>query len=161
MIAISVIGATATGVVVLWRRKLLALPLELAPVACRSLYGGHPVFRFRVRLGRNRILTQGQASVRFCGDGGEVELPLELASVKACVGPWTLAVLDRNRQCSGGGEFVVSVQAQEGERTWEVCETYATAAMQTGRFASAATVTSTALTLDADVWDAVVVEDTN
>jgi hypothetical protein len=117
------------------------------------------MFRFRVRLGRNRILTQGQASVRFIGDGGEVDLPLELSSVQACVGPWTLAVLDRDRQCVGEGQFVVSVRAREGERDWQASETYATTALQSGRFASAATVTPAAVTLHADNWDAIVAED--
>ena len=159
MIATSVVGATAAGAVVLWRRKLRSLPLELAAIACQSVYGGHPVFRFRVRLGRNRILTQGQASVRFIGDGGEVELPIELPSVQACVGPWTLAVLDRDRRCVGDGQFVVSVRAREGEREWQVSETYPTGTLQFGRFAAAATLTAAAMTLDADHWDAVVAED--
>jgi hypothetical protein len=117
------------------------------------------MFRFRVRLGRNRILTEGRATVRFVGQSGTIELPIELPSVPACVGPWTLAVLDRNRQCVGEGEFVVSVQATEGERAWQAEQTYETAALQPGRFAAAATVTPAALTLNADGWDAVVADD--
>ncbi len=159
LIAASVVGATVASAVVLWRRKLRALPLELATVACRGLYGGHPMFRFRVRLGRNRILTQGRASIRFIGELGEVELPIELPTVQACVGPWTLAVVDRDRQCVGDGQFVVSVRAKEGERDWKASETYASAGMQSGRFASAATITNAAMTIDADHWDAVVAED--
>ena len=161
LIATSVVGASAAGAVVLWRRKLLGLPLELAEVACRSVYAGHPVFRFRVRLGRNRMLTAGRASVRFVTATGELDLPIELPCVHACVGPWTLVVLDRMRQCVGEGRFVVDVEAKEGTKDWQVTQTYALDDMQQGRFSSAVTVTADAMTLHADGWDKVVVEDSD
>lgn len=142
----------------LWRRTIRSLPLELAPHACRGQLGGHPLFRFRARLGRNRILTQAEATVRFVGSGEPVLLTPEPARLPVAVGPWTIAVVDRERQCEGDGRFEVTVRVREGQRQWSATHSYDTASLLSGRFGADLRVEGERLVVDIDRWDEVVDE---
>ena len=154
-----VVGAVAGGVVgsglVMVRQRVRNLPLELAGPACRAEVGGYPAYRFRVRLGRGRIFTQGKATVTWVNGQERLALPVVLDRVGLGVGPWTLLVVDTDRRIGTDGHFEVHVQVMEGQRSWQASADYPLATLVPGRFGSDLTAEGDGLAVDPDRWDVV------
>ena len=155
LVTVSLLGGAGVAAAGWWRQSLLSLPLELSKTGLQDLLGGHPVYRFRVRLGRNRMATEVRIDVHFEGEKTLVPLQPVVSALPSVVGPWTVVVVDRDRTCEGPGRFVVRVRAQEGERVWEVGAQYERSELLTGRFGADLRVEGERLVVDPDQWSAI------
>jgi hypothetical protein len=156
---LAVVGAIVSGGLGWQRRRSATLPLVAASVGLRGRVDGQVAYRFRVRLGHGRTMRNARAEVVFrAADGDEVALPPLMANAKALVGPWTVAVLDRDGRCDRPGTFVLRVWAEENGRTWDMVAPFPQGEMRDGRFGPGVRLVRDKLCWDQDRWDQVHVE---
>ena len=125
-----------------WTRSRRAqLPLELAPRALVELGDAVDLYRFRVRLGRGRLMGDMSIRVSFCPEEGPVvQLSVESGPVANWLGPRTLLVCDREGRCRGPGHFEVEASARSGGRLWTATRRWPRDDVQEGRFSPAFSV---------------------
>lgn len=152
--AIAMGAGAAAGWGAWYRRRVSTLPLEIAPVALVGRLDGHPVYRFRLRLGHGRPMHDARAEVSFVGPAGETPLAPVLGEAPTLLGPWTLAVVDRAHAADGPGSFRVRAEVTEGGRTWRAERTWPREALRPGRFAPAVRIRHGRLEWEGP-WDAV------
>jgi hypothetical protein len=151
-------GLAVLVAIAAWRRRvrILTLPLEISPHALASARGPHAVYRFRVRLGRGRTMRDAAARVLFVdGDGTETPLTPVLAVVDALVGPWTIAVVDRDGVVRPEGRLRIEVTAREGGAIWRDGRAWPVGEVRGGTFAAPVRAGRGGLEL-APTWDEVV-----
>ena len=158
-IVVSVIGISGGGWLAQYRRKIRGLPLEFAAPALTGLRGKWRVFRFRVRLGRNRCMRKPRAQISFLSDQGEaIELKPLCAECPVLIGPWTLVTVDPSGLCDQPGSFTVSVRVEEQGRIWEASRTWRRSELGEGRFGGGLRLVGGRLCLDTVDWETVTPE---
>lgn len=119
------------------QRQLGALPLEIAPLVGTGIVDGVRVYRFRVRLGRGRMVAMPSATVTFVDEEDERRaLPAEVPADELC-GPFTIVVRDPTHAI-GDGRFEVRVACEAEGRRWETARELPTDVIREGWFAGIA-----------------------
>ncbi|MEQ1564406.1 MAG: hypothetical protein ABMA64_02125 [Myxococcota bacterium] len=137
------------------KRRLAQLPLEIAPVACVGWVDGVRVYRFRVRLGRGRVLLLPAATVSFVDDEEERYALAAEVPGDEMLGPFVIRVADPAHQCTGEGRFELRVECESpgGER-YAAVQVIPSAAVRPGRFGGIGSARGS-VTFDVD-WTAIV-----
>lgn len=154
LVALGLVAGFAVGALVYRRWQVLNLPLDVAPVVVRGQLDGLPAYRFRVRLGRGRVVQAARAEVIWQPEDGKPVTIEILEAAGARVGPWTVVALDRRRCCAEPGAFRLRVHAEERGRTWSADVPFGPETVREGRFANAL-VPGRRVRLDLDAWDRV------
>ena len=131
------------------------LPLAFAEAALRGSSMGRPVYRFRVRLGRGRLMKSARARVVFRTHEARHELPLVLDQMDALVGPWTLLARDPEGVVGPGGVFDVDVRGLAGDEEVMASASWDEATLREGTFEPGMLVQKGRLHIDPDAWERV------
>ncbi|MBT3217525.1 MAG: hypothetical protein HN348_00405 [Proteobacteria bacterium] len=134
ILAITILLALPIGWASYHRRQLANLPLVLAPLALRTQSADTNVYQFQTWLGRGRTMRRPQVQISFRPDGAE---QISLDPIIPCdvfCGPWTILAPDTNKLCDRPGVFLVRVQVQERQQTWEVQGQWESQAIEEGQF---------------------------
>ncbi|MBN2797826.1 MAG: hypothetical protein JXX28_01645 [Deltaproteobacteria bacterium] len=154
LIALSALGVVAALGAGLLRLQAARLPLEISERALVEALDEERTLRFRVRLGRGRVISRVRQRLVWVHEGGEEELlPLVIPGAAALVGPWTPTA----RVPAGAprdGRLVLTVSGSEGARRWSAERSWTWSQLTEGRFHPGFHTEGGRLTLDPERWDA-------